>query len=95
VAFWKAYGDRGLVVWGIASREPIEAVTELRDELGLTFPILMDTDGAVIDAYAQQAAFPNTVYPQDWIVGADGTILYVHNTYAPDEMRGIVEGELE
>ena len=36
-------------------------------------------------------AFPTAAYPQDWIVGPDGTILYVNNGFEPDEMRFVLE----
>lgn len=83
-----------MLVWGIASREPHELVAHFRDQLGLTFPILEDTNGAVVDTYAQLTAFESTVYPQDWIIGADGTVRYVNNGYQPDEWALILEAEL-
>ena len=36
----------------------------------------------------------NSAYPQDWIVGVDGTIVYVNTQYEPDEMAQIIEAEL-
>ena len=36
----------------------------------------------------------NSVYPQDWIIGVDGTVVYVSTSYNPDEMTEILEAEL-
>ncbi len=81
-------------MWGIASREDNDTLVQFRDALGLTFPILEDTDGAVIAAYAQQTAFGDAIYPQDWIIGSDGTVVYVNNGYEPDAWAVVLEKEL-
>ncbi len=81
-------------MWGIASNEAHDTVVSFGDALGLTFPILEDSDGAVIEAYAQQTAFGDAIYPQDWIIGSDGTVVYVNNGYEPDEWAVVLEKEL-
>ena len=82
------------MVWGIASADPVGALERFRDELHITFPILVDTGGTVQDAYAQEWAFETTRYPNDWIVGADGTVRYKSNTWDAGEMIEIIEEEL-
>jgi peroxiredoxin len=62
--------------------------------MGLTFPVLHDPTGQVHEDYAQQHAFAQTIYPQDWIVGVDGTIVYVNNAYEVDAMRAILDDQL-
>lgn len=84
-----------MVVWGIGSNETEDLLTSFRDTLGITFPILNDTDGAVHDLYVQQTEFGDSIYPQDWIIGTDGDIAYVNNGYEPDEWVLVLEGELE
>ena len=44
--------------------------------------------------YAQRMAFPTGAYPQDWIVGSDGTIIYVHNRFDVDAMRAALDADL-
>ena len=65
------------------------------ENLGITYPILMDTTGQVHAQYQQEYPFPTGAYPQDWSVGTDGLIIYVNNTYELDEMIAAVEAELE
>ena len=62
--------------------------------MGLTFPVLIDADGAVYEAYSQQTAFDQTIFPQDWIIGADGRVVYVNNTYEAEAIAEIIEAEL-
>lgn len=45
------YGDQGLQVYGINVGESKVAVTNFRDQVGVTFPILIDTDESVQNAY--------------------------------------------
>jgi len=60
----------------------------------VSYPILIDTTGSVHGQYQQVTPFPTGAYPQDWIVGTDGRIVYVNNTFALEEMIAVVEAEL-
>lgn len=56
-------------------------------------PILVDVHG-VQQQYQQQMAFPTAAYPQDWIIGTDGTIQYYNNRYEYEMMIEVIEREL-
>jgi hypothetical protein len=60
----------------------------------MTYPVLFDGDGTVLAQYNQVLAFDNTRYPQDWIIGSDGTVVYFSSTYEPALMIEVVEQEL-
>ena len=81
-------------VYGLASDDTVAALEAFRDRLGLSFPILVDADGAVHRTYAMEMAFSSAAYPQDWIVGVDGLIAYANNAFEPDEMRAVLERQL-
>lgn len=91
---WQAYRDDGVVVWGIASRESDEAVRAFVERLGITFPVLLDRDGNVNREYALEMAFPTAAYPQDWVIGTDGTIVYGSNSFELDAIEAAIDGEL-
>jgi len=57
-------------------------------------PVLFDEDGSVHAQYDVGTPATNTVYPQDWIIGVDGTVQYVNNTYESEAMTAIIEAEL-
>ena len=84
-----------MVVWGIASQEPSDTVESYVDNLGLTYPILLDEDGGVNATYQQTAAFPSAAYPQDWLIGTDGVIIYVNNGFEVDAIITAIEQELD
>ncbi len=68
-------------VWGVASADDEDTVVTYAEQLGLSFPILMDHDGSVAQQYQQHSPFPSAAYPQDWIVDDEGVIVYVNNAF--------------
>lgn len=95
IGLWQEYQDRGLIVWGIGSEDSQEILRTFVNQMGLTFPILFDDGAAVKSQYNPGSVPTNSVYPQDWIIGVDGTVAYVSTSYQPEEMRAIVESELQ
>lgn len=82
------------MLWGIASNESAPRVREYTEALGLTFPILLDTDGAVDRLYSLEFAFPTGAYPQDFVVGTDGRIVYASNEPDVEAIEDAVVSEL-
>ena len=80
------------MVFGIASQEPEDDVRRYIEQLGVTYPILIDTNGTVHSNYQQNEAFRSGVYPQDWIIGPDSTIVYRNNGYELDAMLTVLNG---
>ena len=80
--------------YGIGSEDTLDDLIGFRDQFNIEFPILFDQGRTVMDQYNQQMAFPSTRYPQDWIIGADGRVKYVGNTYDPEQMAAILDEEL-
>jgi len=72
----------------------LEAVTDFRDQMGVTYTVLYDEDGVVYEDYNQQAEFGGTIFPQQWLIGADGTVIYVNNAYEPDALIATIEDAL-
>lgn len=85
------------MVWGIGSpgskSETEESLREFRDAFGLTFPILLDEEGVVMEMYSQDA-FTVSPYPQDWVIGVGGQVAYVNTAYEADEMKSVLDAEL-
>ena len=91
---WQAYEDQGVEVWGIASGEDEDTVRSYTERLGVTYPILMDRDGRVFSQYQLRMPFATGAYPQDWVVGTDGVLVYANNRWEPDAMMVVLEREL-
>lgn len=67
-----ALAERGLVVLGVNFDEPEESVRAFRDELGLSFPIVLDPGGQV------QSLYRVIGYPTTYFVDAGGVIQAIH-----------------
>ena len=92
-SIWQAYGGE-VIVWGISStREGTDVLSTFAEQHGVTFPILVDTDGSVHDQYAQELAFTTAAYPQDWVIGTDGVVVYMNNGFELQGMITAIEGE--
>jgi peroxiredoxin len=93
VSIYQAYADQGVRVYAI-SNEPSEPLIKFRDELGLTLPILLDVGDEVRRKYGLQFPFPTGAYPQDFVIGIDGTVVYQNNRYEAAGMIAAIEAEL-
>ena len=91
---WQSYKDKGVVVWGIGGDDSEANLQGFSQQMGLTFPVLYDQGGSVKSMYNPGEKFTNSIYPQDWIIGVDGTVAYVNTVYAPDEMYEILDAEI-
>jgi peroxiredoxin len=87
----RRHADPGLTILAVNGGEPPEVVTAFMDDLGLTFPALLDPDGEIADLYGVHA-LPTTVF-----VDAQGNISAVHLGPLTDGLidrylRGMDEG---
>ena len=88
---YETYGHEGLVVLGIDVQEETAQVASFVQEMGVTFPILLDQKAAVTRQYRIQGL------PTSILVDADGVIRAVHvGPLTRQEIAGYlaqVEGE--
>ncbi len=92
---WEAHGPDGAIVWGIASQEDAGRVRSYTESMGVTFPVLLDSTGDVNRLYDLAFAFPTGAYPQDFVVGTDGRIVYASNEPDVEAIEVAVVWELE
>lgn len=78
----------------IASREQSDTVRTFAEQLGLTMPVLLDEDGAVLDAWPTTPQIPTAVYPREWIIDPDGIIVYTATTFEHDLIVEVIERHL-
>jgi peroxiredoxin len=68
-AAYDRYQDQGFVILGIDVREDRARVSSFVEELGLTFPILLDSEGHVTQRYQVRGL------PTSYFVDAEGVIV--------------------
>jgi cytochrome c biogenesis protein CcmG, thiol:disulfide interchange protein DsbE len=71
-AAYQRYRDQGVILLGVNLREDAQTIQQFAKEFGLTYPLLLDRDGAVSDRY-QVRGIPTTVF-----VDADGVVRARH-----------------
>ena len=78
-------------VWLVASVDHPTVLEPFVEQRGITLPVLVDPDAA---AYAewQQAQDFQTLFPQNWVVDADGTLVYASTHYEPDAIMAATAG---
>ncbi len=70
-AVYKEFKGRGLVVLGVDIKEDKGTVARFIQEVGLTFPIPMDSDGAISDRYQVHGL------PTSFFVDREGSIRFL------------------
>lgn len=85
-AAFKAHAGEGLVVLAVDHMESPPTVARFVQEFGLTFPILMDSDGQVSAAYRAHSL------PTSFFVDRDGII---RDTFIGPMTTGLIESKLE
>ena len=68
-SLYEELSDEGLVIIAVDVQEPEATVQAFIDELGFTFPILLDEDGRVALRYGIRA------FPTTYIIDRDGFVL--------------------
>ena len=81
-------------MWGIGAQDSWENLATFSDQMGLTYPILFDEGGETKAQYNPGKTPTNSVYPQDWIIGSDGRVVYVNGGYDPSAMAAAIDAEL-
>lgn len=88
---WK---DLGVQVVAIASNESRSAVENFDEQLSLDLPVLYDGDGRVWGMYQEAGAFTTAPYPQEWLIGTDGVVVYYANELEIDAVTAAIAAEL-
>ena len=85
------YADDGLTVVGIDVGEGTDSVREFVDELGVTYPIVLDFDSSIFNRYS-----PLFGVPRHYFVGRDGRIVAARiGELRPHEMEPLVRQLLD
>ena len=88
MALSERFKDQGVVVVGVALREPAEAVRAFAKEFGIRFPLWMDPDGR------SPAAFGVYGHPATILISRAGRVVgraRGERDWATDDARRLVE----
>jgi peroxiredoxin len=71
-AAYNEYKDDGFTILAVNNSEPVGVIQSFRDELGLTFPLLMDESGTL------QRLYSIVSYPSTFLLDREGRIIARH-----------------
>jgi len=71
-AAYRAHRDEGFVVLGVNIEEPPETVRPFVEEFGVTYPVVLDSKGQLVEAYRARGL------PTSFIVDPEGVIRVRH-----------------
>lgn len=81
-------------MWEIASSEPPDQVVRFAEQVGLEMPVLLDQTGEVYAAYVAEGELNAAPYPQEWLIGADGTVRYYANELDVPALTAAIDAAL-
>ena len=77
-----------MLVYGIHQGESADLLLDFAVQTGVTFPLIRDEGTVGRFAYPQGVGYP---YPRDVVVGKDGTVRSIRNSFDAGEMQALVE----
>ncbi|MCH7819132.1 MAG: T9SS type A sorting domain-containing protein [Candidatus Marinimicrobia bacterium] len=88
VSIGQRFESEAFVMFGINISENLELVKNFIAAFGITFPVLIDPDQAVIKDYVQRVS--TSPFPLDYIIDQEGRVVYHNTEYDPKRMTEII-----
>ena len=86
-AAYQQYQQDNLAILALNQDELREEISPFRDELGLTFPLLLDDNAIVAATYGAFRLLPSTYF-----IAPDGTVIAIHRgTLTPDVLDSYIQ----
>lgn len=73
------YKNVGLEILGVNIDKNSDEAKEMSRDLSISFPLLLDPEGRILDLYKIRSM------PTTYVIGKDGLVHYVHWGFGPDE----------
>jgi peroxiredoxin len=71
-AFYETYQDNDFIILAVNGGDPASEAAAFADQVGLTFPVLLDPNTQVLDSLGVHS------YPTSILVGPDGVVKTIH-----------------
>ena len=92
---WQKYKDDGLVMFAISSSiigvENEASLQSFVQSMGLSMPVLLDSDGTVYDDYYINDPSAFAPYPREYIIDPSGTIIYTSSNVDIDAIQAVLD----
>ena len=85
---FQVYNSDDVLVFGVHPGDPPSSVADFAEQTGVTYPLVADQGTRNMFAYPPGSNYP---YPRDVVVGRDGTIRSIKNSFDVVEMTALIE----
>ncbi len=82
------YADDGVLVYGLYGGESADLMQDFREQTGVTFPPVPSQGTLNRFSFPSGVGYPD---PPDIVVGKDGTIRSIRNSFQVDEMDSLIQ----
>ncbi len=89
--FGQQYDTSQVRIIGINRGEDLNTVEQFIESFGITYPVILDSDGSVWVTYKIQGISP---FPLDCIIDQNGIVQYLNTEYDPQVMLSVVNNLL-
>jgi len=87
-SIWIPYQDDDLLVVGIHPGDDPDLLLDFVEQTGLSFPLVQDQGTRQLLSFPPGVGYP---YPRDVIVGKDGVVRSIKNSFDVIEARTLIE----
>lgn len=82
---WQPLKDRRLIIIGVDYKEKPEIVEKAKKEIGMTYPIALDSDGKIFEKFARGGVTRNIVLDKNF------NIIFLTRLFKPEEFQQMKE----
>ncbi len=90
---WQRYKDQDFILIGIDLKEDVEKVTKFIEQMKVTYPFAIDSDGLLFEKFA----LPKAGVTRNIVLNKQGKIIFLSRLYELEEfqeMIDVIESEL-
>ena len=77
-----------MLVYGLHGNEPAQLLADFVEQTGVTYPVLYHNGTQGKFDYAPGVGYP---YPRDVVIGKDGTVRSIKNSFDIQEMDALIQ----
>ena len=85
---YRQYPADQVLVIGIHPGDPIDLVQTFQEQTQIAFPLVADQGTRTLFSWPYGVGYP---YPRDIVIGKDGTIRSIRNSFNSEEMTALID----
>lgn len=85
---YRQYPGSQVLVYGIHPNDPVDLVQDFQEQTQVAFPLVPDQGTRTLYSWPYGVGYP---YPRDIVIGKDGTIRSIRNSFNSDEMTALID----